>query len=371
MMRMFGSRLASIVALIAIELASSVSVNLRGIGPAPGPAPATIVDDRGERGHFYYADECEDCYYKFSQCGCKPSMEYFACLAKHCYSSNRTRFADKCAKHGNDCFDELDIDCRGPDTVCEGKFHQLPMGGLGLSLDLNDATKDAFCGPFGKCIGEIHMKASIHNARKLLGAVAIVGAPSPSVFSPAPGPAASAPALAVKPVWLECGLPKVSKASVDKKEDWVICQAEAQGDTAACDIPMFPKLKASREKRAYCVLTDGPNGERLTQPAFQDISNIHDKIKKQKKREFAPTMEMPTLPYLGDESTKLPWMEDKEARQAKRAKQASKEAKENKKAAAGSTQENEKAAAKNEQVESDSRDTGDDFGKPPWMQGKL
>merc|ERR1719183_3052918 len=189
--------------------ASAVSiVHLRGVaGPAPA-APAAPADDRGERGHFYYSDGCEDCFYKGAQCGCQPALEYFACLTKHCHTANRTKFAEKCTALGSKCFNDLNIDCRGPDTVCTSKFHQLPLGGLGLTVEVGE--KEAFCGPFGKCIGHITMKAKVVNAPKPKPQEPKAASPAPG---PAPGPASAPTAADVPPtpLWLECGLPKVDK----------------------------------------------------------------------------------------------------------------------------------------------------------------
>merc|ERR1719401_269020 len=92
-------------------------------------------------------------------------MEYLACVTKHCKPSDSNNFATTCAKLESQCSSDLQIQCLGPNTFCTSKFHQLPTGGFGLSLDLTDAAKDAYCGPFGKCIGKYHMKAVIHMAR--------------------------------------------------------------------------------------------------------------------------------------------------------------------------------------------------------------
>jgi len=153
------------------------------VAAAPAPAAASrttetpLVDERGARGHFYYSDACEDCFYKATQCGCQPAVEYFACLTKHCHSSNGTRFNKKCTDLGNQCSSELDIDCRGPKTVCESKFNQLPTGGMGLTLEPEGMLDDAFCGPSGVCIGEIHMKANVHMGQPDNATGALAAAP--------------------------------------------------------------------------------------------------------------------------------------------------------------------------------------------------
>lgn len=194
-------------------------------------------------GHFYNAKKCGDCKYTAMQCGCAQVTEYLACVTKFCHKATEKGFFDKCVAIENKCADDLDVQCH-ENAQCTGKFNQLPWGGIGLTLDLSGANKDAFCGPNGKCIGEMHMKANIHK--------------------PAEG------------VWLECGLPKTAtdKNHIDKKEDWVKCYQEADKKAeASCDIPMFPELRDSA--KGYCVLTKGKDGKKLTQPAWHLIKNVH------------------------------------------------------------------------------------------------
>lgn len=250
--------------------------NLRGVSaPAPSPAAAAaapaatpFVDERGERGHFYYADSCDDCVYKGAQCGCQAAVEYFACLTKHCHAANHSKFAAKCAAVATNCSSELDITCAGPDSQCVGKYNQLPSGGIGLSLDLDGVDDDAFCGPHGKCIGNVHMKVNVHNAPPA------AAAPAAAAPAPAPGPAAA------QGLFIECGLPAVSdnRSNVDNQTHWTLCRAPVVANKAACDLPMISHLEAGEGKEAYCVLTEGTVGnppKRLTEPAWHLISNTH------------------------------------------------------------------------------------------------
>jgi len=248
---------------------------------APGPCNDTagpFVDERGARGHFYYAESCEDCMYKGAQCGCEAAVEYFACLTKHCHSADHSKFAAKCAEVSTSCSTELDIACRGPDTQCKGKYNQLPSGGIGLTLDLDGVDDDAFCGPFGKCTGVVHMKANIYNPPLQPKSHVLAG----MVAAPAPAPAGAPSSVNIThPVSLECGLPTVPNADVDNQTHWTLCRALVMGDKAGCDLPLFPSLKAGEGKEAYCVLTEGTLGnppKRLTQPAWHLISNTHDKV---------------------------------------------------------------------------------------------
>lgn len=325
-------------------------------------------------------------------------------MTKHCSKSNSTAFADKCAKHGNDCFGQLDIDCRGAATSCKSKYFQLPEGGIGLSADLDHAEDDAYCGPWGKCIGKIHMKVNLHSFPKLTKAVepvAVVAAaaPAPAAAAVAPAPAAAGPAPAAPAavvvvkeeaaadVWLECGLPKVDRADIDLPGDWITCEAKAEGDKAACDIPMDISLKAAKHTKGYCLLKEKSTGNRLTQPAYTKVINVHGKTdvkdvpvkaaapkpepaKPAKEKEVvaepAKEKEVVAEPAVAhaDDDTKLPWMKDKEARQAARAAEA-KTKPAPVKAAVKKTPE---APPSPEEAIEEMHEA--DNGELPWMKGK-
>lgn len=264
------------------------SSQLRGVSaPAGAPAPSAagpLVDERGARGHFYYADSCDDCVYKGAQCGCGATVEYLACLTKHCHNANHSKFAAKCAAVATNCSSELDIVCSGPDSHCKGKYNQLSSGGIGLTLDLNGMEDDAFCGPQGKCKGILHMKAHIHNppAQPMVPVLPVAAAPGPAP-APSSAPALAAATAFAQPIFLECGIPNVPDAESDSNNQthWALCRAPLVGDSAGCDLPIFPTLDASGNgKEAYCVLTEGTEGnppKRVTQPAWHLIANTHKK----------------------------------------------------------------------------------------------
>jgi len=299
-----------------------VAAQLRGMGKPAAAASSSkeatkkVVDDRGEHGHFYYAEKCEDCVYKNAQCGCEPAMEYMACLTKHCYASNHTDFADKCTALSSQCYQEIEVDCRGPQTACHSKFHQMPVGGMGLNVEVDE--DEALCGPFGKCIGQLHMKATVTHAKSLsVASKAIPSSPAPAVASsPASGPvAAPAPAVAPAAIWLECGLPNKKKADFDNKDDWDNCQAEVENDEAECDLPLPDDwLKAAETAKAYCVLKGGEDGERLTQPSWHSILNVHQNGKKA----VAEPEEEEKKPKKAKKETKKP----KKTKKADKAKKA-------------------------------------------------
>merc|ERR1740117_235855 len=290
--------------------------------PAPKVKPA--ADDRGERGHFYYAENCNDCFYKQNagQCGCQPAVEYFACLNKHCHDTNINAKAHKqhsaCLHLSDQCSSELTIECKGPDTVCEGKYNQLPSGGLGLTIDPKGISDDAYCGPNGKCSGELHMKVIVHAAKTLFPVsaqlqelhAASASAPAPATAAAPvapPAPTTTTTTTTTTPAipagtWVECGLPNKADAKYENAADWTTCHAEVVDGKAACDIPMFATLQASKSAASYCVLTEGNSGDapsvstiesvkdaevayadrkaakRLTAPAWRNIINHHKAV---------------------------------------------------------------------------------------------
>merc|ERR1719393_66503 len=91
--------------------------------PSPPPEEkSTETDDRGERGHFYYSDGCEDCVYKAEQCGCQPAVEYLACVTKHCHKAEDAQFQEKCSALATKCGGDLDLKCDAKDTKCYSKW---------------------------------------------------------------------------------------------------------------------------------------------------------------------------------------------------------------------------------------------------------
>lgn len=113
------------------------------------------------RGHFYYAKQCSDCYYRHNQCGCEPALELMACLTKFCYEPNTAAFAETCANLSNKCYDQMELKCHNGHTYCKSKWNQLPVGGLGLTVKVNE--DDAYCGPSGKCLGNLLFTTKIVN----------------------------------------------------------------------------------------------------------------------------------------------------------------------------------------------------------------
>jgi hypothetical protein len=140
-----------------------------------------------------------------------------------------------------------------------------------------------YCGPFGKCIGHITFNVDVRNVEQ----VVLTGFESVTNDTAAiPPPVqrtyltknSSIPpvVLQASQVWMECGLPLVPNADVDKIQDWKICRTNVVNAKAKCQMDLFAELQAGGQKKAYCVLTDGSGGKRLTQVYLAFIANAHD-----------------------------------------------------------------------------------------------
>jgi len=201
---------------------------------------------------------CSSCVYKESQCGCGPVMEYLNCVAELCHKATDDGFAKKCVAVKNNCANDVNLQCRGPDATCAGKFNQLANGHIGLEMVSKGAGNDGFCGPNGKCLGKLRLSATIHH-------------PAPGVMM-----TCGTPKDATKADALERSKADVTKSNKFSKEDWTTCTVKADNaESASCDVPMFPSLPAGGKAYSFCVLTDGKDGDWLTHPAWQSFTNVH------------------------------------------------------------------------------------------------
>merc|ERR1719401_2545798 len=112
----------------------------------------------------------------------------------------------------------------------------------------------------------------------------------------------------------------------------MLCQKEVKVDKEKCKIPMFSELKAGGHKKAYCVLTEGKDGKRLTQPHWSKVINIHEKPKTAAvaKKPEEPKPKAPKPEPKAEEKKEEKEKRDAE-RKAKEAEEAKKEKEEDKK----------------------------------------
>jgi len=193
---------------------------------APGPAAAGLCG-------------CE--HVPQDQCTCDGSLQYLKCVAKACGKGDcecpENPFMTECHSLAGDCGSELSITgCGSHLTECEGRFNQASDGTIGLTLDVSHLQEESYCGPYGRCTGELHLHAN--------------------VYRHAPG------------VFLECVLP------VKGKKELVHCTAAVSDDGAGgCDLPMVDRLYPDEELKGRCYLTDGDGGAKLSKDAWFAVSN--------------------------------------------------------------------------------------------------
>jgi len=202
--------------------------------PSPAAAPASAPAAAGLCG-------CEPL--PKDQCTCDGSLQYLKCVAKECQSGKcecpANPFMTECHTLAGDCGSELEISgCSSHLTECEGRFNQASDGTIGLTLDVSHLQEESFCGPYGRCTGELHLHAN--------------------VYRHAPG------------AFLECVLP------VKGKKELVHCTQEVSEEGAAgCDLPMVDRLYPDEELKGHCYLTDGDGGAKLSKDAWFAVSNSY------------------------------------------------------------------------------------------------
>lgn len=202
-------------------------------GPAPGPAPA-----QASLGFCGCPSVPED------QCTCGASLSFLQCVHKRCTAGEcecpKDTFASECSAVSQACSSELNVDgCHSLQTSCEGRYHQAADGVTGLSLDTTHLWEEGYCGPHGRCTGEVHVRATALRAE--------AGA------------------------WLECVLP-----SGEKKKKLHRCRTEVADEGAAgCTLAMPSFIEPSGAVRGHCFLTEGKKGPKLTKDAWFVVRNRH------------------------------------------------------------------------------------------------
>lgn len=169
------------------------------------------------------------------------------------------------------CGEELKIECRGAATTCEGKFHQLSDGYIGMgALKVNVLNENGFCGPSGNCVGFLHMEVNVR--------------PSDAQMVP--------------DMWASCAMAKFPRAQEESTLDWAWCSAKVMGANVSCDIPLHHVEAGVKPVRGFCVLTEGQWGKRLVKPTYVTMSNAH-------KNYMPPVQAVATVPAVKSAATRL------------------------------------------------------------------
>lgn len=185
------------------------------------------------------------------------------------------QFSSSCGKMASVCKETLDVTCSEKEAQCEGKFHQGTDSLIGLTIDYDKLESKAYCGPFGKCVGEVNVAVKVHK-----------------------------PAAGVR---LECAMEKrpgnelvmIQKGHVGTRLRLGIglnssklegCAAKVESDEAGCTMPMPKELPSGESIEGACQLVEDATGRILTKGAWFSIKNPA------KNREVEPEVEKPKPP---------------------------------------------------------------------------
>lgn len=118
----------------------------------------------------------------------------------------------------------------------------------GVSLTLLPAhlAENAFCGPHGRCLGELLVAADVRNR----------------------------PGLAAEEMELQCALEKFRGASKEEHEAWLHCSGRVVQSKAFCRLPMVQHLNVGDHLQGRCFLSD-PVGANLTKDEWFMVENDH------------------------------------------------------------------------------------------------
>jgi len=167
-------------------------------------------------------------------CSCEAQFAFLQCVQKSC---DDAEVAKLCSAASSSCSDDLDIAC-GKEQSCRGWFHQAQNGVVGFVLNTEGIGERAYCGPSGKCQGELQVVAQLHRA--------------------------------YQGVWLECRL--------KDGEDFSTCTSEVFASSTKCRMPMIQGLTTGTSLVGKCWLTEGQSGPPITKDAWFTVANRHDKV---------------------------------------------------------------------------------------------
>lgn len=168
-------------------------------------------------------------------------MEYLKCVTKQCADgcaecSNTDGFANQCGLIEQDCSEALTFKCGMNETTCEGKFHQASDGIMGLTVQTDHLTDNAYCGPFGRCSGELDVGGTILK-------------PQPNTF-------------------FRCDIPR---AGLNCHEPLTAGQTKS-----SCKMMMPALLKPGLKMEGRCFVSDSSTGgKKLTKNAWFSVENNH------------------------------------------------------------------------------------------------
>lgn len=254
--------------------------------PEPAPAPAALAGICG----------CAPA----AACTCSDTLGYAHCVALECHKGcadpacSAASFFTECGKAHDRCSSDLSFSCGMDEATCIGNYHQAADGTAGLKLETETMTNNAHCGPHGKCLGSVFVKAEVRNAPP--GAILECVMPENPAAHPAPGSRESClsgaacegvqhastvaatnyccagGSVAPKVVY---GDPSTCSCASTYQEVWLNCTSPVAADEANCTMPMVETLDVDAKLKGSCWLAQAPGGARLTQHAHFVIENTH------------------------------------------------------------------------------------------------
>lgn len=175
-------------------------------------------------------------------CSCEAQFNFLECVQKNCAAKKcdcpdpDVQIAELCSASSLSCKDDLNITCgKEQEHSCKGRFHQAHDGVVGFVLNTETLGDQAYCGPFGKCQGELQVVAQIHRG--------------------------------YQGMWLEC--------QVKDGDEFTRCESQVIEKTTTCRMPMVPALPVGKTLVGKCRLTEGKNGPDISQNGWFTVANRH------------------------------------------------------------------------------------------------
>jgi hypothetical protein len=177
-----------------------------------------------------------------AECTCDGSLQFLACVEQNCPGGA----AERCTKLSamDWCGPELDLVCNGLQSTCKGKFHQAHDGIVGLTVLDKHLGDSVYCGPHGRCLGELNVEVEIHKTWALPNDVEGAG--------------------------LECEMANGKKCTGPVEPGDGL---EGHEGTAACKVSMVHRLAVGDKLKGRCWLTQGD--AKLTTEAWFAVANDH------------------------------------------------------------------------------------------------
>jgi len=178
-------------------------------------------------------------------CTCGAQLDFLQCVHKACEAKKCDcpvqELQDVCTASAQSCSTDLDMACssKREQVGCKGLFHQSADGDVGFTLDTDHIGDEAYCGPFGKCQGDLQLSAQLHRAYKGL--------------------------------WFQC--------KIKDGDDFTSCSAEVTTNDVQCKMKMVQGFKAEESLVGKCFLSEGKGGSAVTKDAWFTVTNAHGKMK--------------------------------------------------------------------------------------------